>query len=533
MLCMVCQYGKGDVDGGIDAPAGAYGKFLGTCSPVANSSLPNSVQPRACEIGLDIPKYAYQPFWSGGNWFFKFLKEVAWLQITSGTNSTGVCSVKADSASESRALATTGGALGATIMVLLAALIWCWLKLAELRRENEAYEMVPHSSAPELLFQAQSRPMVSFSPYAAIVPPRSPSPSPPVITQPRPRTKHNPPRPTKLTFPAPPNLQDHAPNTLPAGYSHQARLAGPTSPILRTGETGASWRLEGAGVGGDDRASLLPPSYYRGKGVPGDTGFDAPDGTYGQYLYGCPSPTNRSLPISRQKAVCGQGLNIPSYVYNPFWDDGTWFYKFTKDAALKEITSGQNKTSYCKNINPEHPPSSTSPLTSSSGSNSSSGSSARLNVGAIVAGVIAGVALVFIIGLTIWFIRYRLAREKTVPVVEAPREPGMTFEPYIHRPVAHRYASETSYETPTSLVSYTYPSSSPGGMEPVTPFIPPPPPPPLPSKLAVATSGPPVTRREAEVLSPALSPVSSINSGDSLHIPPSHHSQLPPTYQRW
>ncbi|QRW09311.1 hypothetical protein RhiLY_08310 [Ceratobasidium sp. AG-Ba] len=28
--------------------------------------------------------------------------------------------------------------------------------------------------------------------------------------------------------------------------------------------------------------------------------------------------------------------HIPSYVYNPFWDDGTWFYKFTKDAALKD-----------------------------------------------------------------------------------------------------------------------------------------------------------------------------------------------------
>ncbi|KAG8772721.1 hypothetical protein FRC12_002918, partial [Ceratobasidium sp. 428] len=107
--------------------------------------------------------------------------------------------------------------------------------------------------------------------------------------------------------------------------------------------------------------------YGVGSGTNGDTGDDAKPGSYGVYLGKCSPITNQSLPNTAQTAACNQGISIPNYLYTLFWNQGDWYYEYTRQTADLQIQSKQNGT---KCAAPKPP---------ASGSNSSG-----RNVGAIV-----------------------------------------------------------------------------------------------------------------------------------------------------
>ncbi|KAG9086730.1 hypothetical protein FRC07_012997, partial [Ceratobasidium sp. 392] len=222
-------------------------------------SLSSLTQQAACNQGILLPKYLFRPFWGDGNWFYKYVMEAAQLQITSGTNDTGACPLKKSDAdvAETKTLATVGGVLGGVILILLGALTWCGYQLFQLRRENERRELAPEPFAPSPLFHAQQQPAITYGQYSrkshtilarqlkpdmrAAVETQSPIPSPqqvsPIIPQPQPQQQSQPQprsqsqpqpqyinsRPIKPAYPAPPNLQDHAPGPL----EYASRVAGP------------------------------------------------------------------------------------------------------------------------------------------------------------------------------------------------------------------------------------------------------------------------------------------------------------------
>ncbi|KAG9086599.1 hypothetical protein FRC07_013047, partial [Ceratobasidium sp. 392] len=108
------------------------------------------------------------PFWGEGNWFYKYVMETAQLQITSGTNDTGVCPPKKSDVgvTGTKTLATVGGVLGGVIVVLSVALAWCGYQLFQLRREKEKCELAPETFAPSPLFQAQQQPAATYGQYS-------------------------------------------------------------------------------------------------------------------------------------------------------------------------------------------------------------------------------------------------------------------------------------------------------------------------------------------------------------------------------
>ncbi|KAH9926292.1 uncharacterized protein BXZ73DRAFT_102974 [Epithele typhae] len=98
--------------------------------------------------------------------------------------------------------------------------------------------------------------------------------------------------------------------------------------------------------------------------VPGNggSGIDAPGhDTYSKYLGTCGPVTNHSLPADIQQAVCNTNIRLDDYLYGG-WDDGTWFYEFTKELAdMQHAVNNNNTFTHCANqVSSAPPPTSTS-----------------------------------------------------------------------------------------------------------------------------------------------------------------------------
>ncbi|KAG8710439.1 hypothetical protein FRC09_000140 [Ceratobasidium sp. 395] len=242
-------------------------------------SLPSLTQQAVCNQDIVLPKYVFVPFWGDGTWFYKYVREAAQLQITSGTNDTGACPQKKSDAgvAGTKTLAIVGGVLGGVILVLSGTLAWCGFKLFQLRRENERRDLASEPYAPSPVSQAQ-RPQsaVTFAQYSPVEM-HSPSPvpqsAPQLISPPQPQppqpqhqtqshSQYISSRPIKSAYPAPPNLQDHSPSPL----EHRSRVAGPRPPLRSATSNSTSGGSSGSpsheSRSGSARASLLPPSYY-------------------------------------------------------------------------------------------------------------------------------------------------------------------------------------------------------------------------------------------------------------------------------
>ncbi|KAH9846419.1 hypothetical protein C2E23DRAFT_578839 [Lenzites betulinus] len=155
-------------------------------------------------------------------------------------------------------------------------------------------------------------------------------------------------------------------------------------------------------------------------------GIDAGVGAYTLYRGTCGAGTNRSLPADIQQAVCNVNVRLDNYLYGG-WDDGSWFYVYTKENAVRDHAVNNNNTfTHCANqISPSATPTSSTSATSSgaqtaitsstptSSAANPSGTSENANtdsdhttssshVGAIVGGVVGGGSVIVIIGFLMW-----------------------------------------------------------------------------------------------------------------------------------
>ncbi|KAG8709812.1 hypothetical protein FRC09_000454, partial [Ceratobasidium sp. 395] len=271
--------------------------------------------------------------------------------------------------------------------------------------------------------------------------------------------------------------------------------------------------------------------YGTGSGNGQDTGLDAPAGYYRTYLGNCQPVTNRSLPNTVQTAACNQGIKIPNYLYTLFWDQGDWYYEFTRQTAQLQIQSGQNGTK-CPTSTSSARPSSTAP-TSSPSTNPNLDNSSSPNVGAIVGGVVGGVGLLVIAALVFWFSRHRRSKETSDLIdLTEEREPNMTFEPYVDRPAAVQPYDPTN-GAPVSSTTYTHPNPS-SDTAPTAAYLSPQ----RPAKAGLIATSPP-NRDEAG--QSTTGPSSSRNPSDrhedsteltnAFGLGRSASGRLPPTYQ--
>ncbi|TFK81686.1 hypothetical protein K466DRAFT_531473, partial [Polyporus arcularius HHB13444] len=79
--------------------------------------------------------------------------------------------------------------------------------------------------------------------------------------------------------------------------------------------------------------------------VDGDisSGIDAGVGTYSLYQGKCGAGTDNSLPADVQRATCNENIRLDDFLYGG-WDDGSWFYIFTKQNASKDHAANNNDT---------------------------------------------------------------------------------------------------------------------------------------------------------------------------------------------
>ncbi|EJD37136.1 hypothetical protein AURDEDRAFT_173770 [Auricularia subglabra TFB-10046 SS5] len=130
-------------------------------------------------------------------------------------------------------------------------------------------------------------------------------------------------------------------------------------------------------------------------GREGDPGYDAPPGTYQAFLDACGTPTNRSLPRLTQRAVCNTGLDLPKFLYDVWWQDGSWFGVWTHDLGLHEKLAGAGVSGQCNDTASDTATNKTPDAATRSGS-----SSEQLpgDTTAIVGGVL-GAAIILLLGL--------------------------------------------------------------------------------------------------------------------------------------
>ncbi|CAE6469931.1 unnamed protein product [Rhizoctonia solani] len=109
MLCMNCQYGTGSGvfgDPGINAEIGGYGAYLNNCGSSRNKTLPEDVQKGVCRQNIKLPAFIYDIFWTDGPWYYQHTKGEAVLDISSGTNDTGLCPTPSPSSTASTVIST-------------------------------------------------------------------------------------------------------------------------------------------------------------------------------------------------------------------------------------------------------------------------------------------------------------------------------------------------------------------------------------------------------------------------------------------
>ncbi|KAL1950244.1 hypothetical protein VTO73DRAFT_5368 [Trametes versicolor] len=80
-----------------------------------------------------------------------------------------------------------------------------------------------------------------------------------------------------------------------------------------------------------------------------EIGIDAPPGTYATYRGACGAGTDKALDAETQRAVCNKNIKIDDFLYNG-WDDGAWFYVWTKEhAEVTHAASNNNTFTHCSN----------------------------------------------------------------------------------------------------------------------------------------------------------------------------------------
>ncbi|KAK0504445.1 hypothetical protein EDD18DRAFT_502704 [Armillaria luteobubalina] len=98
--------------------------------------------------------------------------------------------------------------------------------------------------------------------------------------------------------------------------------------------------------------SMMCLTCQQGIGSSGN-GIDAGIGAYQLYLkHGtksfCASNTNRSFTTHIQTAVCNNNLKIHNDFYQLFWDDGSWFYTFSREQMeTTNAADGNNSFTHC------------------------------------------------------------------------------------------------------------------------------------------------------------------------------------------
>lgn len=179
-------------------------------------------------------------------------------------------------------------------------------------------------------------------------------------------------------------------------------------------------------------------------------GIDAGVGAYGMYRSPsgpfCSPGTNESLPSDIQAAVCNKDIKLANFLYGLFWNDGSWFYVYTMNTAVKdEAATNNNMYTHCNSTTSSTLSSSISISTTSAApsqtttaasANSSQNSNIAIIIGPIIGGLIVLVAAVVIA-------RSRLRKRR-------------------QRPVRVSLDSDSPYEHPMAVVSpYTDPGTRP------------------------------------------------------------------------
>ncbi|KAG9105381.1 hypothetical protein FRC07_009327 [Ceratobasidium sp. 392] len=205
------------------------------------------------------------------------------------------------------------------------------------------------------------------------------------------------------------------------------------------------------------------------------------------------------------------------------------YYTYTKQTAQLQIQSGQNGTKCAATSGTL---TSVGPTSTAPSSNIDPDNSSGPNVGAIVGGVVGGVGLLAIAALVIWFGGRRRRSRGIVDLTEEQREPDMTFEPYVNRPVAAQSIGPSN-GAPISSASYTHPNPSSDATSAAA-FAPPQ----QPAKAGLVATSPP---NRDEVGQSAMGPSSWTFSSDrhegspdltsALGLGRSASGRLPPTYQ--
>ncbi|KAK1229319.1 hypothetical protein PQX77_007626 [Marasmius sp. AFHP31] len=154
-------------------------------------------------------------------------------------------------------------------------------------------------------------------------------------------------------------------------------------------------------------------------------GMDVKPGTYQIYLESenktCPNESRRRLLNEVQSAVCNSGIKIFEGLYNrTVWDDGSFYFVYTRDELTKESITQGDGAFVCKN-----PSTSLSSITLAT---STSPPTSPLTSQTLSKGVIAGICVLIIgITLTLWFI-YEVRRRKR------RSQKGETDQTYDDRP---------------------------------------------------------------------------------------------------
>ncbi|QRV80512.1 hypothetical protein RhiJN_08527 [Ceratobasidium sp. AG-Ba] len=272
-----------------------------------------------------------------------------------------------------------------------------------------------------------------------------------------------------------------------------------------------------------------------GSGVGDDTGLDAlQPGSYQAYLAGCGPVSNQTLTNATQTAVCKQGINIPNYLYTLFWDQGQWYYEYTRQTAQLQIQSGQNG-SHCaapptsSMISATNVPSSTS---SSLPPTVKDDNSSSTNLGAIIGGAVGGVGLLLIAALVFWFSRRRQTNN-IIDLTDDEHEQShpMAFEPYIDRPAAVAPADIQPFSVaPPSSTGHSYPDTSSDAL--FTAYVPPR----RTGKAGMTDTSPPNRDETGPLMSDVGSSMSerhedSAELTQAFGLDRSISGRLPPSYQ--
>ncbi|KAG2044010.1 hypothetical protein BDR03DRAFT_940522, partial [Suillus americanus] len=142
------------------------------------------------------------------------------------------------------------------------------------------------------------------------------------------------------------------------------------------------------------------------------SGIDAGVGAYGMYRSPsgpfCTPGTNSSLPSDIQAAVCNLDIKLANFLYDLFWNDGSWYYIYTMNTGVKDgAATNNNMYTHCNSTTSSTLSSSTSTSTASAApsqttTTASAGSAQKSNtniaiiIGPVIGGLIALVGTVMI-----------------------------------------------------------------------------------------------------------------------------------------